>query len=252
VTLTDGTHVAPQAWFAQARVSPTAIYHLGHDHFATDRDKDQWSIDLGLAQEDYILEQLRQLEPAARVIGEVEYATKQGAVKTVDGIIVLDDVVVLVESKSLRARLDSTSSFQAYRERLGRDLNKVFGRQLPRTAAAISSGSHPSLASIPDDRPMVALVVTPDRLHQANTAAARAALPRPPVPTALVSLGELENLVAAAIKAGGSVFLDCTTPDASGNFDVNRALRDHFKDAKPANPLLSSSFASGRWTTSDT
>jgi hypothetical protein len=178
------------------RVRPSTVYYLGVDKY----DK-AWrnalTRDLGLAHEDYIRLQLHQLKPAASVYGEFEYNTKKGSGMTVDAIVVHDDVVVLVEAKSTRARLDSRHTFAAYTDNLQRDLQRAF-KEIARTAGMIRD-HHPALGdAIPDDRPLCGLIVTPEPLWLANNAQFTAGYPDPTVPTSFVSLRELEDLVAYA------------------------------------------------------
>ena len=90
--------------------------------------------------------------------------------KSCDYMLVFDEVVVLVEVKSLRPTINV---------RTGQDdgeaeLTKRIGHardQLIRSAQLIRDG-HPAFAEIPNDRPMVGLIVTlePFHLHQTGRA----------------------------------------------------------------------------------
>jgi hypothetical protein len=242
VELSDGAFIAPQTWYAQSHVTPSTIYHLGLRRFG-----EQWSIDLGLAQEDYILDQLRQLAPTSDVYGEIEYGPRRARVKTVDAILVTPKAVVLVESKSLRASLDSMTSFERYQERLSRDLVKALGTQIRRTATHVRDGLSP-LDHLPNDRPIVALVVTPEPLYLANIDAARARLPDASVPYAVVSLTELEHLVGCTLRdPSGAAFLDATSPNAKGQVDVGQTLMRLIGPTTPVNPLIEEGFAKIGW-----
>ncbi len=243
VRMSAGDYLAPQSAWTQLHVSPTAIYHLG-----IARHGDAWARDLGKAQEDYILRQLEQLEPAATVVPEIEWESPYGSVRSVDAIVMFADCTVLVESKSLRARVDSTTNFAAYTERLSRDLIRVCGNQLPRTLAAIRTGDA-AFAAVPHDgRPILALVVTPEPLYLANIPAHRRQLPDPGIPYAMVSLTELENLVAAALADGtGAIFQAAVAPRPDGSIDPNAALQARFRHDQPNNPLLTTAWKMSRW-----
>ncbi len=242
VRLGDGSHVAPNAWWAYGRVSPTAIYHLGME-----RHGEAWARDLGRVQEQYIVQQLRQLEPTARVVPEFAYNTSHGDVRSVDAFLVFDDLVVIVESKSLRARLDSTTAADSYQARLQRDLTKAYGKQLPRSLTLVRAGAH-QLGQTPTDVLVVALVVTPDPLYLANSPTFTSGLPSPGMPTAVVSLTELENLIAACLVTGTSeIFKSATAVGPNGYSDPNSALRSAFAEAPPDNPLLLDAFKRGHW-----
>lgn len=248
VELGDAQYLAPQAWYVAMRVRPSAVYYLGVDKY-DDAWANAWTRDLGLAHEDYIRLQLHQLEPAASVYGEFEYNTKKGSGMTVDAIVVHDDVVVLVEAKSTRARLDSRHTFASYTDNLQRDLRRAF-KEIAKTATMIRD-HHPSLGdAIPDDRPLCGLIVTPEPLWLANNAQFTAGYPDPTVPTSLVSLRELEDFVAYGREdRRGTVWLDATTPDENGNRDPHAALYRHQQSRKetPQNPLLKEAFDAGAW-----
>jgi hypothetical protein len=240
----DGQYLAPQAWYVATRVRPSAVYYLGVVNYG-----DAWARDLGLAHEDYIRLQLQQLEPSASVYGEFEYDTGSGSGKTVDAIVVLDDVIVLVEAKSVRTRLDSRRTFAAYTDHLQRDLRKAF-RQVARTAQMVRD-HHPALGdAVPDDRPLCGLVVTPEPLWLANNAQFTRGYPDPTVPTSIVSLRELEDLVAYGREdRKGAVWLDATRQDEHGNRNPHAALYKHQQSRKgiPQNPLLKKAFDAGAW-----
>ena len=244
VELGDGQYLAPQAWYVATRVRPSAVYYLGVAKYG-----DAWAHDLGRAHEDYIRLQLRQLEQVASVYGEFEYDTGNGSGMTVDAIVVQDGAVVLVEAKSVRARLDSRHTFSAYTDHLQRDLRKAF-RQVARTAEMVRNHHTALGGAVPDDRPICGLVVTPEPLWLANNAEFTSGYPDPAVPTSIVSLRELEDLVAYAREdRRGTVWLDATTPGENGNRNPHAALYRHqqSRGEPPQNPLLKEAFAAGAW-----
>lgn len=240
----DGEYLAPQAWYVASRVRPSAVYYLGLVKYG-----DAWARDLGLAHEDYIRLQLEQLKPATSVYGEFEYDTGSGSGKTVDAIVVLDDAVVLVEAKSVRTRLDSRCTFAAYTDHLQRDLRKAF-TQIARTAHMVRNHHTALGGAVPDDRPLCGLVVTPEPLWLANNAQFTAGYPDPTVPTSIVSLRELEDLVAYGREdRKGTVWLDATKADEQGNRNPHAALYRHQQSRGkiPQNPLLKEAFDTGAW-----
>jgi hypothetical protein len=244
VELANGRYLAPQAWYVATRVRPSAVYYLGVAKYG-----DAWARDLGIAHEDYIRLQLHQLEPVASVYGEFGYDTGSGSGKTVDAIVVMDSVVVFIEAKSVRTRLDSRLTFAAYTNHLQRDLRKAF-RQIARTAAMVRD-RHPAVShAVPDDRPLCGLVVTPEPLWLANNSRFTAGYPDPTVPTSIISLRELEDIVAYGREDyRGSIWLDVTTPDEHGNRNPHAALYRHQQSRKgtPQNPILKEAFDAGAW-----
>jgi hypothetical protein len=249
VRLSDGTFVAPQASWAAQRVSGTSIYHLGMQSLGSDADRVEWGGDLGLAQEEYLLEQFRQLEPRATVYPEILFTRSGSQAKTVDVIVVTPELVLLVESKSLRVRLDSITASAAYLARLKRDLDHAFGTQLARTAAMIRD-RHVAVAHIPDDRPVIGLVATPEPLHLANRRDYRASIADPTIPTLVASLTQIEQLIAVTLRdTDSSVFASAAAADQHGNVDVDSVLRTAFGNDRPVNPLIDQAWAAGRWPT---
>jgi hypothetical protein len=153
-----------------------------------------------------------------------------------------------VEAKSLRARLDSHHTFEAYSTRLERDMHKAF-RQVGKTASMIREGHTVFGGAIDASKPMCAVVVTPEPLWLANRARFTSAYPDPTVPTAILSLRELEDVVAYSCAQGdGSLWLAVTEADEAGDRNPGAALYRHQqKHGLPSNPLLKQSYEQGAW-----
>lgn len=69
VGLDDGTYIAPQTWFAATRVGPSAIYYAGIEAGMAKT----LLTDLGHLNEDYCVDQARQLIGRAEVDGDIPY-----------------------------------------------------------------------------------------------------------------------------------------------------------------------------------
>lgn len=214
----------------------------------TDAERKEWGSDLGLAQEDYLLDQFKELEPRATVYPEIKFKLSGSEAKTVDVILVTPELVLLVESKSLRVRQDSITDSTAYIERLKRDLDHAFEKQIARTAKMIRDG-HDAVNHIPNDRPIIALAATPEPLYFANREAYRSQLKDPTVPTAVANLTQIEQLIAIVLRDTDSrLLLDAMTADADGNIDVGAALLKAAGDKRPENPIIEKAWAAGRWS----
>lgn len=243
VRMGDNQYLAPQAWFVASRVRPSAVYYLGVKRYGN-----TWAEDLGRAHEDYIRLQLDQLKPNASVYGEFQYRTGHGNALTVDAIVVMDHAIVLIEAKSMRARLDSRHTFSAYTEYLRRDLRNAY-KQVATTSEMIRNNHAVFNGEIPTDRPICALVVTPEPLWLANNINVTVGYPDPMVPTAFISLRELEDLVAyGCVSHEARLWLDATSPDQDGNRNPHKALFRYQKEhGNPENPLLKQALAEGAW-----
>ena len=91
------------------------------------------------------------------------------------------------------------------------------------------------------------LVVTAEPIPLINSSHVRGQLPQTSVQTAIVSISELEDVVATCLhERSGKVFLDITTPETDGGYAPLAALgRGHRAHVEPRNPLLDSGFDDG-------
>ncbi|MEV7123888.1 nuclease-related domain-containing protein [Kitasatospora griseola] len=181
-----------------AKVSPYGIYYSGFAEFGQ-----AFADDLGDLFEQYVGRHLR-LVADVQVYPEVVYRAND---KSVDWIVVFDDLVLLVEVKSARPtaalRLGPADWFKEIQGKL----KKAFS-QLQRTADLISSG-HKAFAHIPADRPVLGMVVTMEEYHLVNSLEFRSVLPSTSFPVTVAAANELEEAVTqpdlADLLRAGSV-----------------------------------------------
>jgi hypothetical protein len=143
-TGTDLICPAPHWLFAQ--LTTTGLYYLGFKHFG-----DNFGQALGDAFESYAGAQLALLT-YAEVHGEVTYDNGK---KSCDYILVTQECIVLIECKSGRPNIDSRLGYGS--AAMGKV--KKAKMQLETTAALIQV-RHSKFAHIPDDRPLLGLVLT--------------------------------------------------------------------------------------------
>jgi hypothetical protein len=214
----DGQYVIPWPWLCLHRVTPAGLYYIGLAEWGS-----TFTDALGLVFESYVGSQLATLS-AAQVTPEIVYDKSNG--KTVDFFLVTPEVVVLVEVKSARpvmgARVGDASADQDVIKKVGHAFRQIDG-----TLDLMASG-HPSLASIPTDRPARGLVVTLEPFHLVNTFFYDDVLQRPAVPSAVVSAHELETLVGTLCRVSdlGERLLRALTPSVDSIPNIQDATSD--------------------------
>lgn len=184
----DGRLVAPQPMLLLDRVSSTGIYY--------DRCQEKgFTEQLGTVFEHYVGEQLK-LIPGAAVSGERTYGN---GCKTVDWIVVLDEVIVLVEAKASRLTEKARMGLVAA---IDHDLKRTIRKahEQIETTAGLLRARHPILADVPRDRPALGCVVTLEPYWLLGTGLTP--VPEPPgavVPLLIASSRDVERLVACAL-----------------------------------------------------
>jgi hypothetical protein len=183
IGFSDTDFLAPLPRLVSDKATIAAVYYLGLDKWGN-----AFSTELGYLVETYAGEQLN-LIPGATVTPEREYAPGK---KSVDWIVVLPDAVVLIEVKSARVNQASRLNLTDYHEDIKADVGKGFSQIA--TTADLVRNHHPAFADIPE-RPLRGIVVTAEPHYLINVPPYRQGLPDPTLPTTVLSLGELENMI---------------------------------------------------------
>lgn len=239
VGLTAAQFLAPVPHLVADKASVAAVYHLGQGRW-----QHAFTSELGHLVETYAGEHLR-LIPTAAVTPEREYAP--GA-KSVDWIVVLPNVILLVEVKSARVNQPARTNFAAYHDDVRIDVGKAF-TQLHRTADLIRTG-HAAFADIPTDRPLRGLVVTAEPHYLINSPIYREGLPEPTIPTAVMSLGELESTAAfSLVRDPSEVILSLTGSAPTQGINVTATHNDWYRQypTPPRNPILDEAWNRMPW-----
>lgn len=228
----DGRFLAPVTKFVADRASVAAVYHLGVERWGM-----AFTRDLGRLIESYAGEQLASFH-GGQLHGERSFG-RGGGKMTVDWILVLPGLVLLIEVKSARVAASSRFTQAGFLDDIKVDVGKAFA-QVNRTARLLAERSV-TLADIPCDRPVRGIVVTAEAHHLVNSEIFRDGLPRPMVPTTVLSLEELEEAVGVAMQRDPSqVLLELTDTVVSGN-RVNALLSEWSTidgSNGPNNPIL--------------
>lgn len=196
VTLPDGRHIAPQPHLVFQRLSPSSLYYAGVDALS-EVEANAFTRDVGVVFQEYVGRQLR-LMPGAVVLPEIVYDDSQ---RSVDWIVIFDEVVVLVEAKSTRLSHLARMGGNQLKQDIERCVGKAFA-QVARTDELLLQG-HSAFRDIPVDRPRIAIVATLEPYWAANTPFVGKFLPAPAIPTTVASIRAIERLVDVIAALGG-------------------------------------------------
>ncbi|MBC8991462.1 hypothetical protein H9X95_15005 [Micromonospora chalcea] len=246
--LPDGLGLAPQPAFVTGRFSMAALYYAGQKQYGN-----ALATDLGHVNEEYTVEQLSLLNQAgAAVCGEITYRDRKAEKSSVDGIVTYPDQMIFVEVKSLRPRMDQRLDPASYAERLRRDFVKAKDQLV--TTYDLWRGGHEAFEGLPpqsEGRAVRGLIVVPEPLYLANHTMFGQVIGAMPFPTAVVSLTQLEDLVAVAVaERSGRVFQDVTAGSRHLVADPAAALtaaRERAGVTVSRNEILDASFEAIRW-----
>ncbi|TWF92357.1 hypothetical protein FHX80_12677 [Streptomyces brevispora] len=209
--------LAPVSDLIPAKASPLGIYYTGVTRFGN-----AFAQDLGDLFEAYVGRQLALL-PETTVEPEIIYGQNQA--RSVDWIVVLEELVLLVEVKSVRP----TAHLRLATEQRVSEVQRMLGRafeQIDNTAALISSGRR-EFAGVPAGRPVHGLVVTMEPFHIVNAPGQRPHLPDTTVPVTVCSISELENLVTITDAPLGQLLLERAGDAQRSTYALREALSGH-------------------------
>ena len=215
--VTDGLLVPVPAYILR-KASPLGIYYAGMERWGP-----RFSADLGYLFEAYVGRQLRLL-PDAVVVPEIAYGRHNGEL-SVDWFVIFDDCVILVEVKSTRPTEPVRLADGGLEKALGGVLRNAV-RQL-NTSASMVRNRTAGFEQIPNDRPLIGLVVTMEPFHTVDAPFTRSYLPQCDIPFRVCSAFELEHLVTVSDTPVGSLLLNhFQDPDKEG-WSVESALAGH-------------------------
>lgn len=160
IRLADGRLLAPVPQMIGRKLSPIELYYQGIKRWDV-----AFAHDLGELLEDYVGRQLRTL-PDVAVHSEITYLHRKVEIKSVDWIVVFDDLVLLVEAKATRVPAAARAAHVTAKETYIATLGKAF-KQINRTLEAFQGGE-PAFAHIPKGLPVLGMVATLDPWYMAN------------------------------------------------------------------------------------
>ncbi|MGW7539881.1 hypothetical protein ACWGKQ_02005 [Streptomyces sp. NPDC054770] len=208
-------YLAPSTHLVAPKGSPLGLYYLGVEHFGN-----SFAQELGDLFEQYIGRQLRLL-PDAEVHSEVIYRDER---RSVDWIVVFDDLVLLVEVKSTRPAQELRLGVLDRTNAALRQLKHA--HQQVQTTAALISSRHPNFTHIPADRPVHGLVVTMEPFHTANAPFQREGWQESDTCVTVCSASELENLVTMQETSASQLLLERQADALQSTYALSTVLTD--------------------------
>ncbi|MFE2546661.1 hypothetical protein [Actinacidiphila glaucinigra] len=206
-------YLAPSSHLIVPKGSPLGLYYMGMAHFGN-----SFAQELGDLFEQYIGRQLRQL-PDAAVHSEIIYRDER---RSVDWIVVLDDLVLLVEVKSTRPtqqlRLGALDRTNAALRQIKHAYEQIG------TTAALVAGGDPSFSHIPADRPVQGLVVTMEPFHTANAPFQKEMQPDADTSVTVCSAAELEHLVTLQDMSISELLIERQADPLASTYSLSTVL----------------------------
>jgi hypothetical protein len=200
-----------------------------------------FSDDLGPLFEAYVGRHLRLL-PDAHVIPAIAYGRDNE--QSIDWFVVMPEVVLVVEVKSVRPTDPVRRGGPQAAAELTRMLQKGF-HQL-RTSNDLIAARHPEFAAIPQDRPRVGLVITMESFHTVNSPFQRDRYQVPlDFPALVVSARELEEFVSVADTSAGALLLNHLQDPTVDGWSLHSALVGH---ERGRNAVLDQAWATYPWS----
>jgi hypothetical protein len=228
--------LCPSPSLVYRKATPVGIYHTGKEYFGPG-----FLEETGYLFEEYIGRQLR-LFPDAEVFGEITYTERKNERQSVDWIVVFDDLVLLVEVKSMMPTEASRLGLEQGVSETDKKLSRAY-RQVNVTSALIGA-QHPQFAHIPADRPRQALIATLEPLPVPNAHLPHPDLPAPELPIVVASAHEIEGLAALADTTPASLLLDRAADPQRSTWAISDCLTGR---ETRRNPVLDQGWAAYPW-----
>jgi hypothetical protein len=228
--------LCPSPSLVWRKATPRGIYHTGLEHFGP-----SFLQETGYLFEEYIGRQLR-LIPGTQVLGEITYTQRKSERHSVDWFVVCDELVLLVEVKSMMPTEASRLGLERGVTETDAKLSRAY-RQVNTTSRLIDA-QHPQFAGIPADRPRQALVVTLEPLPVPNAHLPHPSLPTPDIPTAVASAHEIERLATLTDTTPAALLLERAADPQRSAWAISDCLTGH---ESRRNPVLEQGWAAYPW-----
>lgn len=195
IDLEDGYLVVPVPSYLLNKVSPSGIYYMGYDKYG-----ENFTSQFGYEFQNYVGKQLELLSDISgvRVLPEIRYGRKGNIRDTVDFFLLTEDITVLMEVKIYRPIQKTQEGTEEGYSHLQTRIQKAYN-QIQRTYEDMQSGDIRELPITACSR-IIGLIVTLDPFHLINDPGFDDLFTRPTIPTAIVSIDDLEGAIAKLLR----------------------------------------------------
>lgn len=219
--LEDGRVLAPQPRLILRSMSPSVLYYKGLERFGP-----MFPGALGKVVEGYVGMNVRCVQDS-HVEGEIIY--DKDSKRSVDWLWQLPGLLVLIEVKAMRATMAARIGAPEFAPDLAKRLNDA-ANQLRRTNGLINDG-HAAFRHLPRSAMRIGLIVTAEPIYVGNASIMRQYLSEANMPTLVVSLRELEDLVAHDAEEVAAALRRIATSPRLSTWLFSSALRHVFGDS---------------------
>ena len=179
---------APQPYFIHTAMTPENLYYKGIRVW----EPNAFGRAVGLRVQDYVGRQLRHTGELD-VRAEFRWVkNKSGGMDSSDWFVVTPSATILIECKSVRMSPEMRGGTQEGLALTAQRLTKAY-EQLNANVLQIRAGN-PAFNHLPNERPLIGLVVTSEPMYGANSPEVREMLPAAELPILTISLRDVETL----------------------------------------------------------
>lgn len=236
VRLHESALIAPQPEFIIRAVHPENLYYRGMRKWADQ----QFGKAYGFRVEAYTGMQL-QHTGKHHVIPEFKYLKDGSEAASSDWFLVTPQATFIIECKSARMSLIAKAGSESFPKVYKDHIQKAF-KQLDENASNIQGGNE-FYAHIPNDRPLIGLVVTAEPLYNANDPSILDSIKKPKIPVLTLSLRDIENLATLEPTEVGKSLMAITQDTTSYSWNISESIRQVLNlPAFPTNSLMSDTF----------
>lgn len=230
-------YLCPSPHLVWAKAGLWNIYFTGLRRFG-----EAFTRDLGRLFERYIGEQLRLLDNAS-VLPEIAYTlTTNGSTRlSTDWIVVFEDLVLLVEVKSMvptePIRLGEPAAAGTVIDKLAKACKQID------TTADLIKQRHPSFIDIPADRPILGVAVTLEPIYLANARIGNL-LPSSQTSVCVAGASDIESMVTIDDAPVSILLKERDACEQRSTWDLSPSLQNH---AHRVNLVLERAWQASPW-----
>jgi hypothetical protein len=228
--------LAPQAEFIFRSMQPENLYYRGMRKWA-DR---QFGKAYGFRVEAYTGMQLEHTGKH-HVEPEFKYLKSGSEAASSDWFLITPDATVIIECKSARMSLVAKAGTEALPKVFEEHVSKAI-RQLDDNASRILNRDA-AFSHIPNDKPLIGLIVTAEPLYTANDPIILSKLRKPGIPVLTVSLKDIENLSTLEPEDLGRALKTVAEDEDSFSWNVSSSVLNALELSEfPPNRLILDTF----------